>query len=377
MTTHTKPHNLVRGATGEWEIIVGMEIHAQVTSRSKLFSGASTAFGGEPNSHVSLVDAAMPGMLPVINERMRGAGRAHRSWPQRQDQPCARCSTARTTSTPDLPQGYQISQFKDPIVGEGVRSSIDLEGGRHRERDRHRAPASRAGCRQELHDQHPKSESFVDLNRSGVALMEIVSEPGHALGRRGGKAYRNQAALPSCVISAPATATWSEGSHALRRQRLCAQAGRTARHALRDQERQFDPLPDEAGRRCSRRAARSQILEDGGKPSCRRRACSMLRAGRDSRVHAQQGRRARLPLLPRSRPAPAGDDDQEFVDGIKATTCPSCPTPVKGALHQANTASLPMTRACLSLEKETAAFFDSCVAQGGIATRREGRGQAR
>ena len=126
MTAHTTPHNLVHGATGDWEIIVGMEIHAQVTSRSKLFSGASTAFGGEPNAHVSLVDAAMPGMLPVINEECvaqavrTGLGlRArinHRSVFDR-----------KNYFYPDLPQGYQISQYKSPIVGEG-EVFIDLPG---------------------------------------------------------------------------------------------------------------------------------------------------------------------------------------------------------------------------------------------------------
>ncbi len=173
MTSHTNPQNLVRGATGEWEIIVGMEIHAQVTSRSKLFSGASTTFGGEPNSHVSLVDAAMPGMLPVINEECvaqavrTGLGLKaeinHRSVFDR-----------KNYFYPDLPQGYQISQYKSPIVGEGV-VTVDLTPTEsftvgierlHLEQD--------AG--KSLHDQSA-TDSFVDLNRSGVALMEIVSKP--------------------------------------------------------------------------------------------------------------------------------------------------------------------------------------------------------
>src|SRR5687767_6422308 len=118
MNTHVKPSKLIKGATGDWEIVVGMEIHAQVTSNSKLFSGASTTFGNAPNSNVSLVDAAMPGMLPVINEEcVKQAVRTglglkaqinHRSIFDR-----------KNYFYPDLPQGYQISQFKDPIVGEG------------------------------------------------------------------------------------------------------------------------------------------------------------------------------------------------------------------------------------------------------------------
>ncbi len=173
MTIHTKPQNLVKGATGDWEIIVGMEIHAQVTSRSKLFSGASTTFGGEPNAHVSLVDAAMPGMLPVINaECVAQAVRTglglkarinHRSVFDR-----------KNYFYPDLPQGYQISQYKSPIVGEGT-VTVDLTPTEsftvgierlHLEQD--------AG--KSLHDQSA-TDSFVDLNRSGVALMEIVSKP--------------------------------------------------------------------------------------------------------------------------------------------------------------------------------------------------------
>jgi aspartyl-tRNA(Asn)/glutamyl-tRNA(Gln) amidotransferase subunit B len=163
----------LKGATGDWEIIIGMEVHAQVTSKSKLFSGASAEYGGEPNDHVSLVDAAMPGMLPVINEFCveqavkTGLGLKakihHRSVFDR-----------KNYFYPDLPQGYQISQYKQPVVGEGV-VRIDVEDGRaidvgierlHLEQD--------AG--KSLHDQHPNM-SFVDLNRSGVALMEIVSKP--------------------------------------------------------------------------------------------------------------------------------------------------------------------------------------------------------
>jgi aspartyl-tRNA(Asn)/glutamyl-tRNA(Gln) amidotransferase subunit B len=164
---------LIKGATGDWEIVVGLEVHAQVTSKAKLFSGASTAFGAEPNTHVSLVDAAMPGMLPVINaECVRQAVRTGLGLK-------AQINTRSTFDRknyfyPDLPQGYQISQYKNPIVGEGeiqvdltpehsIRVGIERL---HLEQD--------AG--KSLHDQSP-TMSFVDLNRSGVALMEIVSKP--------------------------------------------------------------------------------------------------------------------------------------------------------------------------------------------------------
>jgi aspartyl-tRNA(Asn)/glutamyl-tRNA(Gln) amidotransferase subunit B len=173
MNVAVKPSNLIKGASGDWEIVIGLEVHAQVTSRSKLFSGASTEFGGEPNAHVSLVDAAMPGMLPVINEEC--VRQAVRSGLGLNAQINLRSVFDRKNYFyPDLPQGYQISQYKSPIVGEG-EVTIELAGGEsatigierlHLEQD--------AG--KSLHDQSP-TLSYVDLNRSGVALMEIVSKP--------------------------------------------------------------------------------------------------------------------------------------------------------------------------------------------------------
>ena len=168
------PKKLIKGATGDWEVIIGLEIHAQVTSHAKLFSGASAEYGGEPNSHVSLVDAAMPGMLPVINEEC--VAQAIRTGLGLKAQINLRSVFDRKNYFyPDLPQGYQISQYKSPIVGEGeVIVDLPESGGQitvgierlHLEQD--------AG--KSLHDQSP-SLSFVDLNRSGVALMEIVSKP--------------------------------------------------------------------------------------------------------------------------------------------------------------------------------------------------------
>jgi len=165
--------NLFRGATGDWEVVIGMEVHAQVASNAKLFSGASTEFGGAPNSHVSLVDAAMPGMLPVINaECVRQAVRTGLGLKAAIN--LKSVFDRKNYFYPDLPQGYQISQYKQPIVGEGT-VTVDLEDGEcftvgierlHLEQD--------AG--KSLHDRNPTS-SYVDLNRSGVALMEIVSKP--------------------------------------------------------------------------------------------------------------------------------------------------------------------------------------------------------
>jgi aspartyl-tRNA(Asn)/glutamyl-tRNA(Gln) amidotransferase subunit B len=163
----------IHGETGAWEVVIGLEVHAQVTSNAKLFSGAATAFGAEPNTQVSLVDAAMPGMLPVINgECVRQAvrtglavGAKINRW-SRFDR--------KNYFYADLPQGYQISQYQHPVVGEGA-IVVDLPDGRtktvgieriHLEQD--------AG--KSMHDQSPRY-SYVDLNRSGVALMEIVSKP--------------------------------------------------------------------------------------------------------------------------------------------------------------------------------------------------------
>ncbi|MBS0534189.1 MAG: Asp-tRNA(Asn)/Glu-tRNA(Gln) amidotransferase subunit GatB [Proteobacteria bacterium] len=173
MNVQQKPSKLIKGATGDWEVVIGMEVHAQVSSRSKLFSGASTEFGGAPNSHVSLVDAAMPGMLPVINEEcVRQAVRTGLGLKARINRRSV--FDRKNYFYPDLPQGYQISQYKQPVVGEG-EVVVDLDSGEavtvgierlHLEQD--------AG--KSVHDRHATS-SAVDLNRSGVALMEIVSKP--------------------------------------------------------------------------------------------------------------------------------------------------------------------------------------------------------
>ena len=165
--------NLIEGRTGDWEIVIGLEIHSQIVSDAKLFSGASAEFGAAPNTHVSLVDAALPGMLPVINDIC--VEQAVRTGLALNAQINHRSVFARKNYFyPDLPQGYQISQFELPVVGEGV-VEVDLADNAtskfgierlHMEQD--------AG--KSLHDQHP-SKSYIDLNRSGVALMEIVSKP--------------------------------------------------------------------------------------------------------------------------------------------------------------------------------------------------------
>jgi len=163
----------IQGATGEWEVVIGLEVHAQVVSRAKVFSGAATAFGAEPNSQVALVDAAFPGMLPVPNEEcIRQAVRTGMAL----DAKINRWSRfdRKNYFYADLPQGYQISQLYHPLVGEG-EIAVELEGGATKTIGVERIHVEQDAGKL-MHDQHPE-HSYVDLNRSGVALMEIVSRP--------------------------------------------------------------------------------------------------------------------------------------------------------------------------------------------------------
>src|SRR6187551_3644177 len=152
-------NKLIKGETGDWEIVIGMEVHAQVLSQSKLFSGASTEFGAEPNSQVSFIDAGFPGMLPVINEKC--VEQAVKTGLGLKAQIHLRSLFDRKNYFyPDLPPGYQISQYKDPIVGKvGIeRLHLEMDAGKS------------------IHDLDPNA-TYVDLNRAGTALMEIVSKP--------------------------------------------------------------------------------------------------------------------------------------------------------------------------------------------------------
>jgi len=164
---------IIQGETGDWEVVIGLEIHAQIISQAKLFSGAATAFGAGPNSQVSLVDAAMPGMLPVINEHcveqavktglgLKAKINKHSVFER------------KNYFYADLPQGYQISQFAEPIVGEGT-VVLDMPDGSTREIGLERLHMEQDAGKS-MHDQDPK-RTFIDLNRSGIALMEIVSKP--------------------------------------------------------------------------------------------------------------------------------------------------------------------------------------------------------
>ena len=164
---------IIAGATGDWEVVIGLEIHAQVTSRAKLFSAAATAFGGEPNSQVSLVDAAMPGMLPVINEACV-AQAVRTGLGLNAEINTYSVFDRKNYFYPDLPPGYQISQYTQPVVGMG-KVFLDMPDGSSREIGITRLHLEQDAGKS-LHDQHPQN-TYVDLNRAGVALMEIVSEP--------------------------------------------------------------------------------------------------------------------------------------------------------------------------------------------------------
>ena len=164
---------LIEGETGDWEVVIGLEVHAQIVSQAKLFSGAATAFGAGPNTQVSLVDAAMPGMLPVINEYcVRQAVKTGLGLKAKINKHSV--FERKNYFYADLPQGYQISQYAEPIVGEGT-VVLDMPDGSIREIGIERLHMEQDAGKS-LHDQDPK-RTFIDLNRSGVALMEIVSKP--------------------------------------------------------------------------------------------------------------------------------------------------------------------------------------------------------
>src|SRR5215813_10227525 len=165
--------SLIEGRTGEWEVVIGLEVHAQVVANAKLFSGAATAFGAEPNTQVSTVDAAFPGMLPVINRHcVEQAVKTGLGLDAEIN--LTSIFDRKNYFYPDLPAGYQISQYQQPVVGRG-RVVLDMPDGTTREIGITRLHLEQDAGKS-LHDQHP-AQTYVDLNRAGVALMEIVSEP--------------------------------------------------------------------------------------------------------------------------------------------------------------------------------------------------------
>ncbi len=352
MTAHTKPQNLIKGATGDWEIIVGLEIHAQVTSRSKLFSGASTTFGNEPNSNVSLVDAAMPGMLPVINaECVAQAVRTglglkakinHRSVFDR-----------KNYFYPDLPQGYQISQYKSPIVGEGV-VVVDLTPTESFEVGIERLHLEQDAGKS-LHDQSA-TDSFVDLNRSGVALMEIVSRPDMRSADEA-KAYVSKLRTILRYLGT-CDGNMEQGS-------LRADVNVSVR-------RPHEPL----GTRCEIKNVNSirfigqaidiearrqiDILEEGGTITQETRLFDPNRSETRSMRNKEEAHDYRYFPDPDLLPL---EFDQSFVDRL-ARDLPELPD-AKKQRFLASYGLPPYDAGVLIADKETADFFEACVKHGG------------
>ncbi|MGD0633315.1 MAG: Asp-tRNA(Asn)/Glu-tRNA(Gln) amidotransferase subunit GatB [Beijerinckiaceae bacterium] len=352
MTAHIKPQNLIKGATGDWEVIVGLEIHAQVTSRSKLFSGASTTFGNEPNSNVSLVDAAMPGMLPVINEEC--VAQAVRTGLGLNAKINKRSVFDRKNYFyPDLPQGYQISQYKDPIVGEGV-VTVDLTPTEQFEVGIERLHLEQDAGKS-LHDQSA-TDSFVDLNRSGVALMEIVSKPDMRSADEA-KAYVTKLRTILRYLGT-CDGNMEQGS-------LRADVNVSVR-------KPGDPL----GTRCEIKnvnsirfigqaidvEARRQIgiLEDGGKIDQETRLFDPSRGETRSMRSKEEAHDYRYFPDPDLLPL---EFSQDFVDGLKAAL-PELPDAKKARFMSAY-GLLPYDAGVLVADKETADFFEACVAYGG------------
>ena len=353
MNVQGKPSKLIKGSTGDWEVVIGMEVHAQVTSNSKLFSGASTEFGGEPNSHVSLVDAAMPGMLPVINEEcVRQAIRTGLGLKAKIN--LKSVFDRKNYFYPDLPQGYQISQYKQPIVGEGAvvvampdgeAVTIGIER-LHLEQD--------AG--KSLHDQHP-TMSFVDLNRSGVALMEIVSKPDL---RSAEEAQAFLAKLRSILrYLGTCDGDMEKGS-------LRADVNVSVRRPGED-----------LGTRCEIKNMNSirfigQAIELRGAPPDRNhRGRRQDRTG-DPAVRSGQGRDApdahqgggtRLPLLPRSRPS-AARIRPRLCRGAEGASAGAAGRE-EGAVHRGIWAVGHTTPTCWSPSRARAEYFEADRSRAG------------
>ena len=352
MTAHTKPHNLVKGATGDWEIIVGMEIHAQVTSRSKLFSGASTTFGGEPNSHVSLVDAAMPGMLPVINAEC--VAQAVRTGLGLKAQINNRSVFDRKNYFyPDLPQGYQISQYKSPIVGEGI-VTVDLTPTESFEVGIERLHLEQDAGKS-LHDQSA-TDSFVDLNRSGVALMEIVSKPDMRSADEA-KAYVSKLRT---ILRYLGTCDGNMEQGSLRADVNVSVRKPGAPLGTRCEIKNVNSIRF-IGQSIDVEARRQiEILEDGGSITQETRLFDPSKGETRSMRNKEEAHDYRYFPDPDLLPL---EFDQAFVDGLKADL-PELPD-AKRARFIGDYGLPPYDAGVLVADKETADFFEACVGYGG------------
>ena len=341
----------IEGSTGSWEVVVGLEVHAQVISRAKLFSGAATEFGAEPNTQVSFVDAAFPGMLPVINRECvaqavrTGLGlNAHINMVSRFDR--------KNYFYADLPAGYQISQYQHPIVGTG-EIEIELADGSTRQIGVTRLHLEQDAGKS-LHDQHP-TKSYIDLNRAGVALMEIVSEPDIRSPEEAGAYLRKLRTilryLGTCDGNMEEGSMRADVNVSVRKH---GEPYRTRCEVKNVNSVRFvmQAIEAEAKRQV-------EVWESGGTVEQETRLFD--RGARDDAVDAIEGGRARLSLFPRSGPAAAGAG-RGLDRRAEGLACRSCRMP-SGRASCASTGLPAYDAAVLVAERATADFFET-VARG-------------
>jgi aspartyl-tRNA(Asn)/glutamyl-tRNA(Gln) amidotransferase subunit B len=350
-TRTPNPKNFIAGSTGDWEIVIGMEVHAQVLSESKLFSGSSTDFGSPPNANVSFVDAAMPGMLPVINEEC--VRQAVRTGLGLRAQINKRSIFDRKNYFyPDLPQGYQISQFKEPIVGEGV-VLLDVDG------ERYEIGIERLHLEQDagksIHDQHPNM-SFVDLNRSGVALMEIVSKPD----LRSSEEAKTYLSKLRTILRYLGTCDGNMEEGSLRADINVSVRRPGGPFGTRCEIKNVNSVRF-AGQAIEYEARRQiDILEDGGKIDQETRLYDPKTGTTRSMRSKEEAHDYRYFPDPDLLPL---EFDQAFVDAL-AKDLPELPDQ-KQDRFIADYGLTPYDAMVLTLERETAAYFESCVQHGG------------
>ena len=340
----------IEGSTGPWEVVVGLEVHAQVISHAKLFSGAATDFGAEPNTQVSFVDAAFPGMLPVINRECvaqavrTGLGlNAHINMVSRFDR--------KNYFYADLPAGYQISQYQHPIVGTG-EVEIELADGTTKQIGVTRLHLEQDAGKS-LHDQHP-TKSYIDLNRAGVALMEIVSEPDIRSPEEAGAYLRKLRAilryLGTCDGNMEEGSMRADVNVSVRKH---GEPYRTRCEVKNVNSVRFvmQAIEAEAKRQV-------EVWESGGTVEQETRLFDSARGV--TRVDALEGGRARLSLLPRSGPAAAGAGRglDRRAEGLAAGAA-GCQA---GALHAR--VRLPAYDAAVLVAEQATADFYETVARG-------------
>ena len=352
MERRSEKNNLIEGETGPWEVVIGLEVHAQVTSKAKLFSGASTEFGAEPNTHVSLVDAAMPGMLPVINEDC--VEQAVRTGLGLKAQINLRSVFDRKNYFyPDLPQGYQISQYKSPIVGKG-EVIVDLPERRAREVGIERLHLEQDAGKS-LHDQHP--EQFLCRSqplRRGADGDRV--EARYAL-VRGGRAPMSPSCARSCAISAPATAIWRKARCAPTSMSRCASPGEPL--GTRCEIKNVNSIRF-IGQAIEHEARRQiEIIEDGGTIHQETRLFDAKTGETRSMRSKEEAHDYRYFPDPDLLPL---ELDASLCGWARESACPSCPTP-RSARFIADFGLSPYDADVLVAEREAADYFEA-VAKG-------------